>query len=1114
MFRSAVPPRSTTELRSSGPPLALRATFPLSLFSRAAQCSTGGNLAHPPDVVARHASVAAWAVARKPRRLLRCADRVVVRSPLLPAAAVLARAPSDHATSRERMRAALEDPSVIEAIWLASPGLAGEIERWRTAPDSARGRAIERSLWKYLVRMATRATPFGTFSGVTTASLGREAVTQLQARNQNRRRTRLDNDVLFVLADTLVAARENRGGLRWFPNSSLYQTAAQYRYAEARVDGRDRSYHLVSVEPTWYLDAVLARAAAGATLADLAGELCQLDAEIEADEATAYVHELIDAQILRCRLGVMLTGREPIDAFIDAASDGGLADCAAALSAIRDELGALDDAGLAQPPSRYEQVAAQVNRLSAQPSTDLARLFQVDMAKPAPELTLPRSVARDVADALELLARVFPPEPDPSLRRFADAFTARYEDRVVPLADALDEDTGIGFERVDAPGAEGSPLLVGLPFPPADDTPTTPLGPRERALLRLSHDCAARGTREVILDDALLGRLGAADRASLPGGTSALVRVAAPSARALTAGDYRVLVEGASGPSGAQLLGRFCYLDDDIHTLVRDHLRAEEATRPGARFAEIAHLNEGRIGNIQCRPVLRSAEIPYLGLSGADEQIPLTDLTVSVARGRIILRSVRLDCEVVPRLSTAHNFRLRSLGVYRFLCALQAQDGGGIGWSWGAANVAPFLPRVTRDRAVLCRARWRLDAGDIEPITSAARGGSALTAIADLRDRCQLPRHVVLADGDNELHIDLDDDLAVDVLAHELAGRTDAILTEAFPAPDALWLESQEGRFASEVTLLFRQPPERTATGPEPTPRRQGRSSTIVYPPGSEWLYAKIYTGPGSVDRVLRDAITPLLAGARDAALVDRWFFLRYADPEHHLRVRFHGEPTRLAGTLVPALHDHLAPLLANGLVARVVLDTYVPEAIRYGGAAALPIAEQIFSADSDAVLAIVNLLEGDEGKDARWRLALLGTHMLLEDLGFDAAGRRSIIDGARAGFGREFRVDATMGRVLGKRYRAEHAAIVDLFAVARTGGEDHWLAPGIEPLRARARALAPLAAQLRAHEEHLASPLPDIAWSLVHMHINRILHASPRAQELAIYDLLSRSYASNRHRS
>jgi hypothetical protein len=41
-----------------------------------------------------------------------------------------------------------------------------------------------------------------------------------------------------------------------------------------------------------------------------------------------------------------------------------------------------------------------------------------------------------------------------------------------------------------------------------------------------------------------------------------------------------------------------------------------------------------------------------------------------------------------------------------------------------------------------------------------------------------------------------------------------------------------------------------------------------------------------------------------------------------------------------------------------------------------------------------------------------------------------------------------------------------------------------------------------------LAPSLIEMAWSLVHMSCNRLLHASQRAQELVIHELLRRHHA------
>ncbi len=62
-----------------------------------------------------------------------------------------------------------------------------------------------------------------------------------------------------------------------------------------------------------------------------------------------------------------------------------------------------------------------------------------------------------------------------------------------------------------------------------------------------------------------------------------------------------------------------------------------------------------------------------------------------------------------------------------------------------------------------------------------------------------------------------------------------------------------------------------------------------TFPPGSEWLYAKLYTGTATADQILRDVIAPLVAEVLGSGAAERWFFIRYGDPDWHVRLRFHG---------------------------------------------------------------------------------------------------------------------------------------------------------------------------------------------------------------------------------
>src|SRR6185369_8943687 len=94
---------------------------------------------------------------------------------------------------------------------------------------------------------APPATPEAKTAGDTRLDLAPQSAYQ--------RHTRLDMDYLFALAEDLGRDPAFRQELLYRPNSSLYQAAGRWRYAEARLEGKVRSHHLVALDSTEYLDA-------------------------------------------------------------------------------------------------------------------------------------------------------------------------------------------------------------------------------------------------------------------------------------------------------------------------------------------------------------------------------------------------------------------------------------------------------------------------------------------------------------------------------------------------------------------------------------------------------------------------------------------------------------------------------------------------------------------------------------------------------------------------------------------------------------------------------------------------------------------------------------------
>jgi thiopeptide-type bacteriocin biosynthesis protein len=256
---------------------------------------------------------------------------------------------------------------------------------------------------------------------------------------------------------------------------------------------------------------------------------------------------------------------------------------------------------------------------------------------------------------------------------------------------------------------------------------------------------------------------------------------------------------------------------------------------------------------------------------------------------------------------------------------------------------------------------------------------------------------------------------------------------------------------------------------------------------------------------VLTEAVAPVVREVLSQGLADGWFFIRYADPDWHVRLRVHGAPDTLEREVLPRLHAVIEPMLADGRIHRLQLDTYGREIERYGGPEGILLCERIFEIDSEAVLAVIEMLEGDAGADARWRLALRGSEDLLSIVCPDPEVKQRALGRMRQSFAAEFGGGKGLRVQLDRKYREENRALYPLLEPQRDAESD--LEPGLAVLRRRNERLAPLVSELFAAEQEgrLFSQVADLASSLVHMHVNRMIRSAARAHELVLYDLLGK---------
>jgi thiopeptide-type bacteriocin biosynthesis protein len=1017
------------------------------------------------------------------------------------------------AITAESVDAALADAAFMEAIYLASPALHTECGKWQRGEltDARKVERLRGTLTRYYIRFTSRCTPFGLFAGCSVLSWG--ATSRLELRpGQHGRHTRIDMHYLCALAQHLAARPDVQSRLRYWPNTSLYHLGAAIRYIERQYGPTGNCTHQISaLDASDTLTQVLILAASGCTLPELAAAL--LSDEANDSTATADVANFLDAliiaQVLVSELEPTVTGDEFFQHLLAVLRrlateepNSALLEIVGTLTAVQQALVLLDAPGT-NSAAAYEHISALLTPLGV--PVEASKLFQTDaqhslVAGPAPEVepipdlaasdgpaTLATALQGPLLEALTVLTYLSPPPENARLADFTRRFEARYEGQEVALLEALDTESGVPY--ADYGKNRYSALVHDLVLPEVVPTPRlAPLNAAQQWLRQRLQEARRTGCYCLDLTVADLRAAGlASSTLPLPPSMGVLFRLI---------GNEQLLIESAGGSSAANLLGRFAHAVPGISALIEELTAHEQAQNPGVCLAEIGHLPASRVGNLLQRPHFRAFEIPYLAQSTRPvaQQLPVQGLTLAARGGQLVLRERHTGRRIVPRLSTAHNFGGDMLPVYQLLCDLQTQGlQSQLGVSWEASTPEVcFTPRLTCGPVVLMPATWRLDSPDWGPLLAA--GPTARPAVlAAFRVAWQLPRCFTLADGDNELLVDTDNELLVSVWLDALRTRPSVVLKEFLFDAAASPVRDAAGRpyVAQGLALLLRHAPCYAPTSAAP-PEADANAVPRDFALGSEWLYYKLYCGQLVADRVLLDVLRPLAAELQAQGLVDTWFFIRYADPDNHLRVRWHLSAPSQLGEVVRRVGEHLAHISGPHGVWKIQTDTYRRELERYGHRS-IGATEVLFGYQSQALLDYMAVADNEGSLPDLWLWGLRAIDELLTAFDYSLSHKVTLLAHLQAAFAQEFSVTKLLKQQLDAKYRVQRPAVQQ--ALDHSAAPPAALLAAVQPLRALATA------------GQLEVPLDELMESYVHMLLNRLLPADARLHELVLYDFLHRHY-------
>jgi thiopeptide-type bacteriocin biosynthesis protein len=1014
---------------------------------------------------------------------------VVLRTPRLPLPGAL---------TAQTIPGFLSDPLFLESLYIASPVVYDECIKLKQGDtnNAKRNEKLLSTLTKYYLRSSSRCTPFGLFSACSVVAWQNNPDPITLADGPIERHIRLDMHYLCLLAQKIADTTGIKELLTYYTNNSAYKIGDEVRYVEYLFVKGSKKYQITAVQQSSYLDKIISAATNGKKINELISLI--IDEDINEEDARSFIDDLINAQVLTSELEPKITGAGLLDQIITTleriVAEQQSTDILSILNNVRYQLKNIADLQ-SDHVTAYREIIQSLNEI--EPVVDESKMFQIDSVKKIATGGVNSTIQGQLQDALSVLNKLSASAQSKNLQSFANNFYNKYGDEEMPLLQVLDTETGIGYLNT----TEGhvTPLIDELILPSKEEALQLNWGKVEQLLHKKLLSKPDNNCIEI--NDADVKELDV-NWKDLPESISLMFKIIDNSTNCIQ-------IEAVGGSTAASLLGRFAHADQQISKILSDIAVKEQENKPEAIYAEVIHLPENRIGNVLLRPAFRSYEIPYLAQSSVtiEKQIAVSDLYVSVKNNIVFLRSKRLNKQVIPRLSTAHNYSYDALPVYQFLCDLQAQDiRKTISFGWGSlGQLYTALPRVMYKNTILSLAQWNFTESDIKELVK--NEVAAMEDVRHFKQAHQLPQHVVLTDGDNELLVDLENILSVTVWLNTIRKKGDFILKEFLYPVNGVTDQQQDVYSNQLIATLFKavdmEKPARAYKAVEFDPAIK-RSFSL----GSEWTYYKLYCGVKTADKILTDAITPLINELLRLELIDQYFFVRFTDPEFHIRLRLHLVDIDTIGEVIRLVNIHLEPFIENNFIWKEQVDIYTRELERYGSNA-IDIAERFFYYDSVALLEMLAVTEGDAREDIRWLWAMRAIDELLNCFNLSLNKKFELLSVLRDSFADEYNVDKPLTIQLNDRYREHKQTIEQIMNTEAEAVSEIF--PLIEILYKKKEQSLPLAEKIIQLDKNneLAVPLNEFINSLVHMMLNRIIKSSPRLHEMVIYNFACRYYQS-----
>lgn len=838
----------------------------------------------------------------------------------------------------EEIQCACKSAEFIEKISIASPSLVDMLNTCFNTPkqlSTKKLNSLQISIMKYIIRSKTRTTPFGLFVGVGGGTFGN---TELYPKKQitYQKKPNVDSEWLFGFIEYLEKNCPDK--LKFKLNDACYIKGNR----AVLVYSVEKETEEISIRFTNVFKIIFDFIQEYQSYDDIINIIQREYKEVPADKIVAYIGELISKGFLISKLRPSFNNSNPLVYFIEECKKAELYTIVNDLNEIKKLCSSYMETKIGKGTKLHNVIISKMKVLHKSPA-----YLQIDTIIENGKMQINREVAKIINETASLfvyMSNEFKSQYT-YLREYKNKFLEKYGvDREVPLLEMIDSGIGIG-------------------------APENYIKPQND----FYEEHKIKDNYKVELRDYFLDEY----EKALENGTSININfneIEKYSDCSVDFDEVPVSIElyfllkkingemnlylgpNCGAFAAGKTFGRFSVLSDDFARIL-ELINSEERKLidKNTEMCEINFLpSPVRNGNVVRGLSFREKETAIFinGEKNIEDCISLKDIYIGISNEKFYAKDRKTGKFVVFESNNMYNPMLNP-NALRFLQDI-SYDGkrswSEFPWNYIYANYR-HVPAIKYKNVVLENEKWRLNLKEMA--LERKNFQEFQDKFQEIKIQRKMPSVMYISEVDNRIKIHFNQKIGLRIVFDEMKKdpEKDVIFEKIEDGEDIIYDDGKP--YMTEIVVpLFKKKKEETRIYSEY--KQSVDSDQHLAVPFDQWLYMKLYCNYSREEELIAFDIMDFCEEIKKKYGIE-YFFMRYADPKPHIRLRLHGEESVLLQAY-PEVMVWCVSLFTSKIVGDINIAVYDREIERYGGLQLIGIAEKLFFEDSYIVEGILRM--------------------------------------------------------------------------------------------------------------------------------------------------------------